>query len=277
MTTYKILLLLYLLYTLNINYTSPQNWNRNSNLLLENDPTYFEGRFGWGKCYTIANFDSFICIGNGTLFQIFDISDTSKFKIIGELLTENPIYDIKIKNHYAFITSPFQIIDIENPRKPVLIYQNEKLNPQLIEIYENYAYLGNFDSSINVLDITNERNPLELTKLYTSGPITSVAIKDTIIYCGTMNGLYLEIFNIKDIYRPMMLNRIYAGLNIKCSVNNEYLYLTGSSIGLHIYNIQNSINPVYLSEMSIYPVCSNIKILNSNLYLTLQEGGIFLN
>ncbi|MFI5253250.1 MAG: hypothetical protein ACHQQQ_12565 [Bacteroidota bacterium] len=67
------------------------------------DPFTGIGRWAWGNCRAVAMTGKYALVGQGYMYQVFDISDPSSPRMVYDSLMEDWVTDIKIKDSLLFI------------------------------------------------------------------------------------------------------------------------------------------------------------------------------
>ena len=240
------------------------------------------GQWGWGPTYNLAAEGNYVYISNGFLFQVLDVNDASKPKVVGELSTDNPIFTITVSGNYAYTTAPFRIIDISNPVNPVLIstylLPSNVAPSSAITVKGSYAYVGDYFGNIFIIDVSNPSIPKVLSSARIPGDgVVSVAVEDTVLYANSIDNPGIYIFNISkadSIYEiGLGGNGNIGGL---LTTSGGYLF-NGTGIYMVIYDISNPANPKYITELAVdrlYGYVNHIAIADTIAYITLASNRI---
>ncbi len=225
------------------------------------------GQWGWGECYAVSVRDHYLFVGNGSLLQVYDVSDPVNLKEIGEIDVGNPITGLVLSGNYAYASPGLYIIDISDPTHLRLVSSLQI--PALdgaIAVNGNYAYLGDFYGAIYTIDISNPSQPFVVNghpMIYASGGVGSIVVVDTILYAGSGEiESYPVIYNISNEMSPVKISSSF-GFWGPLAQQGHYLYL-GAGHGadeLCIYDITNLTNPRWVNgaDLRADPLSITIK------------------
>ena len=122
---------------------------------------------------------------------------------------------------------------------------------------------------------TESNIEIEYSDSYLWNTMADMALKDSIVYCGMVNGI--RVLNVKNSANPIQVNRLdldHKPSSLKVEDNLLFVGLVG--YGLQIYNIANPINPIligeYLQEINI----NDIEISDNYAYLAVANCGLWI-
>ncbi|MBI4535321.1 MAG: hypothetical protein HY708_03520, partial [Ignavibacteriae bacterium] len=80
------------------------------------------GRWAWGPCQAVAVSGNYAYIGNGSIFQVLDISIDTIPRVIAEYLTSGPT-DVQLRDSLAFVCAgeSLLVMNIADPERPTRI------------------------------------------------------------------------------------------------------------------------------------------------------------
>ncbi|MEW5844416.1 MAG: T9SS type A sorting domain-containing protein [Bacteroidota bacterium] len=263
-----------------LNQYSHGYFQKEDSFSIDSDPPLTKvGQWAWGPCYSVAVKDKYAFIGNGLMLQVLDVSNPAVPKVIGELMTGNPIRGIVVNGNYAYTITPFQIFDVSNPAKPTLvsIFQLPYgYPPTAITVRGNYAYVGDFYGFIFIIDVSDSHNPHEVGSMLASGKmVQSIEIKDTVLYAVTYDSPGTDIFNISNPESPIHIRLAGTGSipGSALAINNNYLYF-GTSRAFYIYDISNPSNPRYINGILLPSIVRSISIVDTTAFLIVDTEGL---
>jgi len=112
------------------------------------------GKWGWGECMAVVVRGNYAFIGNGSFFQILDITHPANPKLIDQVDIGLYIYGIKISRHYAYLTPYFSIIDLSDLSNPQVV--GKIALPEFsgaIAVSANHVYAGNAGHDVCNIDV----------------------------------------------------------------------------------------------------------------------------
>lgn len=250
-------------------------FSRETNLEETDSNVTKVGQFSWGNCKAVAVRGNYAYIGNGSLFQVLDISDSAKPKVVGEVQTSDELFNIVLVNDkYAVAGNPFQVLDIQDPNKPkVVIKENYNIftTVMVYDSLKHYCYLGAL-SGIYIIDISKILSPQKIGYIDAGGWVTSIALRGNYLYSGTTLGYSFKVFDISDIQNPVELNYFWTGgVVVILAVEGNYLYESDSrQPNLKVFDISDPGNPVYLGGV-------NTPSINSPIYINIRDTLAYLS
>lgn len=217
------------------------------------------GRWAWGPCLAVDADGSYAYIGNGSTFQVLDISDPSKPEIVGEYLTDGYIYDLEVRSYVAFVCigSGLLIIDISNPTLPEKISEISIGGVAIsLALDDTFVYVSTFSGIMWVVDVSDLSNPVKRSGIPTGGERAyCIESKDGCVYIGSPEYPPLSIV---DANNPDTLSTVdfdVGGLAYSANIKDTLLFLGvhGYDVTnyLKIYNISNAAVPQFLGEAGI--------------------------
>ncbi len=236
------------------------------------------GQWGWGPCFGVAVKGNYAYIGNGALLQVLDIRIPTAPQPVGQILTAGTVFKVMVSGNYAFTISPFQIFDISNPLSPRLV-STFKLptfyTPTTFTVKGNYAYVGDFNGDIYVIDISDPYLPRVVGSMEASGEITAdIVVSGTHLFDVTGDGLKIDDFDISDPASPVLVSQQPSG-GTTLALAGNYLY-AGTTGGLEVYDIANPSKPQYVGGLDINVLVWGISISGKYAYLSLADNGLTL-
>ncbi len=216
--------------------------------------------------------------------QIIDISNPYNPNLPGNIgipLNLGNAYDLKIVGNIAYLTSDFdfQIVDVSNPVKPVVIgWTDLSLGGDWIEIYKNRAYIRGWDN-IEIIDISNPSNPKNIGLV--DIPASGIAFIENIA-CIT-SGNELSFIEISNPSNPEYINSVSlpdSAIAIEVDKNIVFIgYGVGNDFhygGLQLIDASNPSNPRFLGYVDVPVEAAEVKIFGNIVYVAGGMGGFHI-
>ena len=225
-------------------------------------------------------------IGGGAL-TVTDVSDPSKPRV--RSIYTNPDYDTKfgVSRQIALLPNAGEngdavmftgrisgafIVDVSNPDQPVeLCHYDAQEMATGIAYYEGYAFIANRQYGVEVVDVSDPRNPVHVGVVARGGEVQSCRVVDGILYCGIYNENTVELYDVTDVVNaePLGVAHLdghgddmavatidgktylfastghHSALNISNAPLDNLNY--GNGNGLDIFDVTDPNNPVLLS------------------------------
>jgi hypothetical protein len=162
-----------------------------------------------------------------------------------------------VSGNYAYVAMDgLQVLDISNPRNPVLAgsYENVFLGSKII-INSNYAYVTTSDDNykdIAVVDIADPTSPFEASQIFHTNTnddfLSDLAISGSTAFIAA--GKYLEIVDLTNVLIPSAINIIKFEDQFSKSlvIHGQYLYVSCYSLTPYSNESFNGLLVYKLSE-----------------------------
>lgn len=138
-------------------------------------------------------------------------------------------------------------------------------------IFENYLYVYNKYSGINIINITSITNMKRINKPIENSYKSYVQFKnDYALFAGGHGGL--EVYNIKRPNNPKLVwQDLNSGFATDIAIRNTYVYLANGYNGLYIYDISQIDNPIRVKTIELDGFVTNV-VLKDDICITSQEN-----
>lgn len=197
--------------------------------------------------------DNFLYADSATDLVVFDISDIDNISMVGRL------EDVFSRYNYGIPTDA-QAVDYAGFDEESDVIVGWTLTT------ERRKKVDSFEGGLS----DNQSFSVESAVVGTGGALARFQIVDQYLY--TVGNYQMEIFNIQDSSKPILVNTQYAGWNIETMFQAEgYLYLGGTN-GMYIYSLKNPALPEYVSEFAHWEGCDPVVVDGDYAYLTLRGG-----
>ncbi|MBI4651135.1 PKD domain-containing protein [Candidatus Desantisbacteria bacterium] len=206
--------------------------------------------------------------------QIIDISNPVNPAIVSSVSTTNVAYGVYTSGNYVYVIdyySGLQIIDISSPTAPVKVggVATPRVNdtPGVangVYINGNYAYVAyvtDFNSGLQIIDISNPVAPAIISGVDTPDIANEVYISGNYAYVSDGSS-GLQIINISNPENPAIIGSVdmdMSGDAIGVYISGNYAYVasyvayaynTDWYSGLQIVDISNPIAPVIVGNVN---------------------------
>lgn len=212
--------------------------------------------------------------------KILDVSNPANPSLASVLSIPGKVVDVQAGEKYAYVTaasdpgkSQFLVIDIGNPKNPVIKGSVGLQNGGRIALKGNYAYIADGTTGIRIIDISNPDKPL-LKATVSSGNVADIFIKDNSMYL--VNYKELKIFDITDPLKPVLTGTVSTrGNSQRVFVSGNYAYIADGTQqkanGMQIVDVSNPANPVIISSFDSKDGTASIYVMGNFAFL----GGYF--
>jgi len=153
-----------------------------------------------------------------------------------------------------------------------------------IIIHNNYAFVADGLNGLQVLDISNPKNPAIVGSVDTAGWASSIALIGTKIYLTdnwdweeSKEKIGLRIIDISNPATPVLVGSIDTpGLGLSVYVAGDYAYLSDKNGALRVIHISDPTNPQMVGSVNTTAPASDVAVAGNMAYVTLQEGDFLI-
>ncbi len=197
---------------------------------------------------------AFVASNNGLkVLSVKNLKDIREVSFVDSNATS--AYDLDIKGDVLYLAnaSSVKIIDIKDPLNPKLSgeFKNGSKSMISVSVKDGYAYVGDFDEGIFVVDVRNPSSPKEVFRVSADGNVKRVKVSGNRLFVADGLGGVL-IFDISDPSSPKELVRYEGVLNIAdVAVKGDILYAADEGEGIIVLDISD---PNDIEKINFHPV-----------------------
>jgi len=242
-------------------------WQKNALAKQDSNLTLI-GLWPWGPCISVAAKDHYAFIGNGGLFQVFDISAPAAPQIIGELFFGGLlVYDLELSGNFAFIADgDMKVIDVSQPTNPTLAAKLTVPSDfaHRIMVAGNYAYVGTFSGQLIIVDISIPASPAVKSNIPLDNEfVVLMAIHGQYLYIKTESPIDpVYIFDVSDPTNPIRVGFLNVRTSAFATTGNHF-YLCKEDSTFQIWDLTTPATPKQLSLVKT-PYAGQAVIISDN-------------
>jgi len=269
----------------NIDLNRPEPRN-NSHLMMkstsrQSDEWEVVGSWPYGACNTVIADSNYIYIGTGGMIIIADMTDPSAPVEMSRIGTPGAVWKLFRSGNFLYVANKMgglRIIDVSDPLSPVEVGSFEKPHwgwecARDVYVLGSYAYVAM--GGLYVLDVSDPYNPLEVAHLDTSWS-WDIYVSSNYAYMTSSRGLL--IFDVSDPSNPVEINN-YGSLHCEARVyiSNGYAYVTNTSDGFYIIDVNNLSDPVEVAHLYTSPDWVwDVHGSGSYVYVATHDSGLHI-
>jgi len=262
-----------------------------ANCFTQNTIVSLIGQIPDGSCRAISIRDNFAFIGNGSAFDIIDISNPYEPKLIGRSILKESVKRIYLNNKYAFValkTEGFNVIDISQINSPSIV--NHVITDNTVNdifIYGDYLYLAQNREGLDIYDIQDPAFPKKVNHVDSVGICIAIDMWNNHLFvaCHTDSFLYIvppysriaykfngfRIFDLSNPELPIEIGKyqnqswdplIHSIEDI--AVQNDYIYIASINFGVGIINVHDMESPQAIARIQGH--AKRIYLYNNYVY-----------
>lgn len=230
---------------------------------------------------------------------VFDISDKNNPEI-ASVITQpatGVLPSLVVSGKYLYLgstvsTEEFSIYDISNPASAVRLGDVDTGIDSVysIELIDKYAYAGQANGDIGVIDVSVPESIGNSKLVYTldlgANIIRAIKRQGNYVYVGTNNGTGnadLFVLDVSNPALPTVATSVNVGANYVMDLQpaGRYLYLTTLNGDPTVtedfirYDISNPVAPVYSDGINLdTSTAYNVKIYNKYAYVSFSDASL---
>jgi len=221
---------------------------------------------------------AYLACQNG--FVILDISSYESPVVLSQLITEEYLEEIVIRDSIAYVGTldySFLVFNVSSPENPYEIGRVDENIDDVwgLDFYNNQLLVASEDTGGKIFDISDPSNPVELTTmLLYSSTIVDIKARDSVAYVTHPRSLYT--FDISEIENPKQLDYLENGGGVAIAIEGDYLYSLNLDKRMMVVDISD---PEDLNVVGYYPlpsVGSDIYVKDKIVYAACQRSGIYI-
>ena len=145
-----------------------------------------------------------------------------------------------------------------------------------VTVYENYLFIVNFWSGVQIIDIHDVNNPAKIGFLRTKDMVYHATAYDNKLFVSN-DAEGVIVFDISNIRQPVKIAQIKTPSNAyRTDVNLPYLYVALGSGGFCILDISDLQNPRTLNLEIPDNWVWSVKQRDNKLYVGAKQGGLLI-
>ncbi len=242
------------------------------------DKTEWIGAWPHGPINTIAMKDNLLYAGAGGAIEIWDIHNFKNPSKINRVITQGIVMDLRIYKNFLYASSGsagiyiYNLSEPETPKLSAIIDSDDWTSSIFLE--DIYLYQCDSQAGVNIFDITKPSEPKKIKSLTFNQSVNDVILDRDSMYVATDKGLII-LKKLND-FRFRYISKSFHGEIKDLAILNRRLYLSVSSEGFYIVDMENVNKPVILFRDKDADTAENIHIRNDRLYLSAGEEGLFI-
>ncbi len=224
--------------------------------------------------------------GDALFVQIWDVSDLANPVEVGRIGNVSIKEDLKIDGNYLYI-APIEIWDLsQNPASPELIstycYPIFPDDVFEIEVADTLMFATMKNNGLSVINIKNKTNPYEMQRLGWIGYPTAslgpwqIDVQNEILYTAAHTGLWTIKRNTNDSLSTVSFYNTGSTAS-DILVDGTYGYGAFNRAGLIIININNPIQPRFVSQFTTQGAALKIAKKNNLIFLLTRTDLLLID
>jgi len=243
-----------------------------------------------GVCLAVYVEGNYAYVGQGRSLKILDISNASSPVRVADIVFPGRgtgVTDVFVVGDRAYVAvkgframqdeewSWLQIVDISNPRNPLLLGSYGFICNSFSSLYVagDVAYLG-IDYSVNLVDVSNPQTPTRLGAQGTSSYVWDVFVFDGLAYvANAASGL--QIIDVTNPSSPQLRGLFDTqGYAYGVHVSGGMAYVAEAASGLQIIDVTNPSSPQLSGSFDTQGTAYGVYVSGGRAYVADYDRGL---
>ncbi len=183
--------------------------------------------------------------------QVFDISNTVQTKLVGSLGSLGNVTGLFVAGPYAYIVNDTQltIVDISNPALPHLTSSFIEGQASDVFVSGHYAYVSTPFNGLNIYNIADPFHITSVVNVPFATAVNQTVVDGNTAYVVLTNANEIQAFNVSDPTQPQLVSTtsfVAPDAPVSVAVSGHYLYVTktGTAGRLQVFDVSDPTAPV---------------------------------
>ncbi len=206
---------------------------------------------------------------------IFDISIPSTPVLVGSYDTAGNATSVYISGKYAYVAdvSSLTVVDISNPKNPILASRLSSVAPVKVYISGEYAYMAKTGGGgLSIVNIDNPLNPVLASTTVRTSNSSDVYVSGRYAYLAAGLDNKVVVYDISVPTVPVEISSMSTNGSAQgVYVSGRYAYVTDATT-FYVFNLSNG------SLIGTYPINdgNGLKIVGKNAYVANGTSGLYV-
>jgi hypothetical protein len=246
-----------------------------------NDPFTGIGRWAWGTCRAVALTGNYALVGQGYMYQVFDISNPASPVLVYDTTMEQPVTDIKIVDSLLFVLCPKSMFICSAkslfPLVPLGRYDVVGIaQMQQMTFSDSSVYILANHWGVIVVDISDIANPVRYASYHKGTLPFGIASRgETIYYAADLpivSLILLQVVRDSNYWREQYID---LGNTVTAVHIRDTLLFAGGYYGeVWIFDISDSWNIKLLDSLNVGSQVNSIADSGDNIYCATWDSGV---
>ncbi len=223
---------------------------------------------------------AFVAAGDRSLVAI-DLSDPATPEIIGDCNAYGSIIKVFVEGNFAFSVNSYygmQIFDVSNPDDIQEISRYLSSVTKSVCIDNDYAYLVNYDSGLQIIDVYDPANPVLIgsydqyaTNYY------DVIVRNNYAYLSCGFNIGFRIVDVSDPADPFLVGSYDVPGSVRAiDVSGDIACAAAGQAGLLVMDIAQPNTPVLISQYDTDGFAIDIVVSGNYAYMADTLFGLYV-
>ena len=210
--------------------------------------------------------------------HIYDISNPSRIKHIGNMHTPGSSKGVVVEDGYAYVGDDdygLQIVDVSNPAKPVIVGSVATTGlAYTLKKRGELIFLADHRGGFHIINVKNVNKPFIVASHNTQGKSWAIDVKDNIVFVADDTSGLL-VFDISELKSPRQIGQFDPqGQAEDVVIRDNFAYVSFFDRGLYILDVSNPTQPKPVSHLPIPGNARSIVLQKQYAYIAGWESGL---
>ncbi len=144
-----------------------------------------------------------------------------------------------------------------------------------VAVSGNYAYIADYDSGLQIIDVSNVTNPKLVSVYSTPDRAKGVAVSDIYAYVADDDLGGLQIIDVSNVSNPIYVGWYNTpGNPYNIALSGIYAYIADGPSGLQIIDVSNVSNPVRMGFYNTPDRAEDVAVSGDYAYVAAGSSGL---
>ena len=238
------------------------------------------GRWAWGPCRAVERTGQYALIGQGFVYQVFDVSNPSSPRMLYDTTFDSWVKDIKVKDSLLIIAFSDKFVVYQSttlfPLQEIGRSPSISGFPVDLTISDSLLFLLADNAGVLAYNISDPTRPYFRRQYsFVGESALAIATQSPYVYYGT-DGPGISMIILKYRTDSTFLQKAYdvGGNAVSLHVRDTLLFVGNTYGELRIYDIRDPWSPLFIDSINLGSQVLSIATNEHNVYCSTQNLGV---
>ncbi|NNF33577.1 MAG: hypothetical protein HKN68_05690, partial [Saprospiraceae bacterium] len=206
--------------------------------------------------------------------ELINLNDPTAPVKIGNIEVDNRPRSLAFHKKYLYVGMYDQLLiyDVSDPSGPTLAHSEDFFYVPEILIIGDEAYIGQSDT-MRLLDISDDRNPVELNFITDNYSFTNLVYNDGLLYTSGAGGR-VQVYQRNGNDFQLLRSKSFEGYIEDMIIKDDILLCASLHYGLEIIDVSDVNNMSLMHTISTFSFTTDVKPHNGYIYAAQGRSGL---
>lgn len=230
----------------------------------------------YGETYSLGLVGDIAVLGGSAWIHFIDVSRDSMPSGLSDIKFGRLPFDVAAEGHFIYVatgTTGLYVLDATDSSNPVIVgHRRSWGSSKNVVCRDNRLYVADGDGGLVILDVSDPAAMVELGTLSTYWGFSGLHfVCDDLVVASSTRGLHL--IDVTDPAHPALYSRIGTSFS-DADASGDYLFMTTTGGGMHVYDISDRDSPVLARSLSIPGGVGRLSLHADTLFASNGQSGL---